>query len=130
MPNKSVDRKFAKSITLDFDGVIHPYNLPFDATCAPEPPTPGTREAIQKMLDDGYLVFVFSTRCETKQGRDLIREYCQKYNLPITDVVEAKERSKVYVDDRAYRFTGKWDDFLDFISDEENIRPHNKKKRS
>ena len=122
-------RKFTDSITLDFDGVIHPYNLPFDPISAPEPPTKGTREAIQALLDLGYEVYVFSTRCESDHGVELIRDYCRRYDLPVTDVVRTKERSKVYVDDRAYRFEGDWKTFLDWVGDKNNILPHNKKKK-
>lgn len=124
------DRKYIKSITLDFDGVIHPYNKPFDPNSCPEPPEEEVNKSIQKIRSMGFEVYVLSTRCETPHGVQLIRDYLKTHNIEVDDVVSTKERSKVYVDDRGYRFTGNWDKLVNFLSDEENYRPHNKKKES
>jgi hypothetical protein len=128
MSIKSSERKFEKSITLDFDGVIHPYNQKFSHDVCSDPPFPVTLEAIKRIRGMGFKVYVFSTRCETPHGVQVIRDYLKEHNIEVDDVVTTKERSKVYVDDRAYRFTGNWDRLLKLLSNEESYAPHNKKK--
>lgn len=52
----------AKTIAIDFDGVIHKYSKGWqDGKCYDEPVF-GVFEAIQTLMSSGYSVFVFSTR--------------------------------------------------------------------
>lgn len=113
----------------DFDGVIHPYNLPFDGHNIPEPPTPETIEAVRKIREE-YNIFVFSTRCIDPEGRPAMRSYLKEHGIEVDGIISTKIRAKFYIDDRAFRYTGDWERVHQFLADTENVKPWNKKTKS
>lgn len=51
-----------KTIAVDFDGVIHKYSKGWHDGTIYDEPIEGCFEAIKELMDNGYSVFVFSTR--------------------------------------------------------------------
>lgn len=110
----------------DFDGVIHPYTLPFSEKVATEAPYAGTKEALEHIREK-YNVFILSTRSILPEGRRLIRQYCRQHKIKVDGIISGKIRAKFYVDDRAFRFQGGWYPLAEFASDERMMKPWNKK---
>jgi adenylylsulfate kinase len=93
-----------KTVCLDFDGVLADYHGWKDEDTL-DPPYPGAREFVEKVVEAGYTVLVLSTR---KPYR--ICRWLDDHGFPpYVGVVREKPKAMVYIDDRAFRFTGDWD---------------------
>lgn len=90
-------------IAIDFDGVIHSYKSGWTGETPKDPPMNGVEEALQKLIDKGYILKILSTRSPEK-----IQEYLDKHNLAkyISGVYNTKIRAKIYLDDRGVHFSG------------------------
>lgn len=107
------------NIAIDFDGVIHDFNKGYhDGTCYGEP-LPGALEAL-KNLSEKYNIIIFSSKCLPDRplvnglnGKQLIVDWLTKYNVIqyVRDVTHFKPRAKLYIDDKAIRFTS-WNDII------------------
>lgn len=112
--DRDIDNKKKGAVSLDFDGVINSYTSPFTTVDdIPDLPNKGAFEAIKKYLDFGFQVYIFSTRNEFEKGRKAIRNWFVKHNLEQDyvdklQIVSGKPRAKVYLDDRAWHFSGKF----------------------
>jgi hypothetical protein len=112
------------TVAVDFDGVLHSYSSPWvDAETIPDPPVPGAIEWLAATMQD-FEVVVFTTRGKTEAGRIavslwLINNGLQaelaKHRPPgdeiqhITFAVTAeKPPALIYIDDRAWRFEGRF----------------------
>ena len=109
-----------KTICLDFDGVINDYkgwrNEGFDVIL--DKPFPDAREAIQTLRDLGYVVYVHSTRCAHRGGRECIQVWLDKHGIVVDDVTHNKPLASVYIDDRGYRHTS-WQDTITMLANKE-----------
>lgn len=109
--------RLRRTVCLDFDGVLHSYRSGWcGADVIPDPPIHGTREAVER-IRQVYRVVVYSARCSTEAGREAIANWLLKNEIIVDEVCEHKPQAFVYVDDRAVRFRGDWDDLLDEIRD-------------
>lgn len=52
----------SKTLAIDFDGVIHAYSKGWHDGTIYDEPLPGAFETIKKLMDDGYCVYILSTR--------------------------------------------------------------------
>ena len=97
----------AKTVCIDFDGVIHPYTKgwiglePDD-----EPPVAGIKEEIIKLKDAGYRIVVLTTRAQTEIGTYAVKEYLFKNNIYYDAITATKIGAIAYIDDRAIPFNG------------------------
>lgn len=102
------------AVALDFDGVINSYKSNFVAVdVVPDPPVPGSLEAIREYLDFGFTVYIYSTRNEWPEGRQCIHDWLLEHGLEEEyvdklEIVSGKPIAKIYVDDRAWHFSGKF----------------------
>jgi hypothetical protein len=104
-----------RTLCLDFDGVLHSYRSGWcGAEIIPDPPIHGTREAVARLRQQ-YRVVVHSTRCHTEEGRRAVQSWLQTHQIVVDEVCEHKPPALVYIDDRAIRFRGNWDDVLDEV---------------
>lgn len=100
------------SVALDFDGVINSYTSGFVGIAKlPDPPVPGAIEYIEELVKYGFKVYVYSTRNEQEAGRKAIYNYLQEHGLSEeilakVGIVAGKPKAKIYLDDRAWEFTG------------------------
>lgn len=108
-----------KRILIDFDQVIHKYSVGWIEHIIYDEPIPGAKEAIQELRDLGFKVIIFTSRLsETTQGintendvneqRKMIEEWLDKYDIEVDGITAEKLPATLYIDDRAYCFTGKW----------------------
>ena len=91
-----------KTIAIDFDGVIHLYSVGFQGMYnAYDPPTPGTREALTSLKNDGYRLIVVSSR-----DVDTIKQWLVKNEMDhfFDEVTNTKQPARYYIDDHAIRF--------------------------
>lgn len=112
-----------KSIAVDFDGVLHQWDGEWRGHhVIPGKPIHGAIDWLHELMQT-YDVFIFTTRAQTFRGRFFIRIWLRKhtaqnkwddwYNskgptrgLRHVRVTDRKRRALVYIDDRAFRFTG------------------------
>jgi hypothetical protein len=104
-----------RTVCLDFDGVLHSYRSGWcGSEIIPDPPIHGTRESVARLRQQ-YRVVVHSSRCHTEAGRRAVQGWLQKHDIVVDEVCEHKPPAHVYVDDRAVRFRGNWENLLDEI---------------
>ncbi len=65
---------FPKTIAIDFDGVIHAYSYGWQDGDIYDEPLKDAIKSINKLMADGYSVFIFSTR-SSRQIKNWIRKY-------------------------------------------------------
>lgn len=100
------------TVCLDFDGVLHSYRSGWcGAEIIPDPPIHGTREAVARLRQQ-YRIVVHSSRCHTEEGRRAVEGWLVKNDIIVDEVCEHKPPAHCYVDDRAVRFRGNWDDMI------------------
>jgi hypothetical protein len=104
------------TVCLDFDGVIHAYTTEWAGeTTISDPPTHGAGRAIER-LRERYRVVVHSPRCRTEEGRTAIEHWLQKHGIAVDEICEHKPPAMVYLDDRAVRFEGDWNEAISAIN--------------
>jgi hypothetical protein len=104
-----------RTVCLDFDGVLHSYRSGWcGSAIIPDPPIHGTRESVARLRQQ-FRVVVHSSRCHVEAGRRAVQSWLQKHGIVVDDVCEHKPPAHVYVDDRAVRFCGNWDELIDEI---------------
>lgn len=101
--NKEVDNlDKRKTISIDFDGVIHKYSKGFQGVDnAYDPPMEGAIDALKKLKSDGYILKILSSR-----PKEVIYPWLDKYGISdlITEVSNHKFPATVYIDDRGFHF--------------------------
>lgn len=112
--NNKSNYKRKGSISVDFDGVINSYRSGFVAIDKiPDSPVEGAFEFLEELLNFGFKVYIYSTRNSNTKGRMAIMDWMLKYGLN-QDIIDKlkfpveKPIAKVYIDDRAWEFTGTW----------------------
>lgn len=121
----------AKTAAIDFDGVIHGYSAGWQDGTIYDDPVPGTAQALMKLSDMGYKIYIYSTRTnpiyhkgDNKEQKAAIEAYMEKHGLAYDRVwTFGKPMADVYIDDRAIPFRGDWDEC---IGEVENFRPWTK----
>lgn len=97
-----------KTVVFDFDGVIHSYTSGWKGIdCIPDPPVPGTKEAIAEIRAAGYEVVVLSSRCSNVDGYRAVESWLYNHGIRVDRVVDYKPPAVAYIDDRAICFDGK-----------------------
>lgn len=106
---KNLDKR--KTLAIDFDGVIHKYSKGFKGLDnAYDEPTDGTKDALQKLKDRGYILKILSSR-----PKEVILPWLKKYELDsyIEEVSNHKFPATVYIDDRGYQFNDWYNTLID-----------------
>lgn len=100
----------ARTIALDFDGVLHRYQGYRDGHI--DVPIRGARRAVELLMSRHVTVVVFTTRDPV-----VVRDWLHKYEFPPLEVTNIKRPYWLVVDDRAMPFNGEWgDDMVHKIS--------------
>lgn len=115
---------YQKTVAIDFDGVIHAYTKGWQGGELYDPPVPGTKAAIQRLIMHGWRVVIYTTRNNPlyhkgAKGYDLsvaIENYLNEYEIPYSEVhFGGKPIAQVYLDDRAVCFDGNWNNAVSAI---------------
>lgn len=106
------------TVAVDFDGVIHSYTSPWVAPhIIPDAPVDGAISWLFRTIQR-FEVVIFTTRGKTWRGRWAVRRWLRRHagnlwnespgarGLEDVTVTATKPAALIYLDDRAYRFTG------------------------
>lgn len=98
-------------VAVDFDGVIRDTKgIPTESSWTDEP-TEGAKDAINYLVEIGHEVYV----CTANANLDAVNEWLTKWKFPDLEVTNKKKTgTKVYIDDRAVRFTN-WNDIRKYF---------------
>lgn len=104
-----------RTVSVDFDGVIHTYASGWTGYEPTDGPEPGAKEFLVELLARGIEPVIVSSRADTPEGRDAIRSWLHLHGFPHLQVTHEKVKAVAYIDDRAIRYdtgSGAWDDVL------------------
>jgi hypothetical protein len=91
------------AVAIDFDRVLHDCDHPIPGRRM-GPPIEGAKAALQRYRDLGYDLCIHSCNRE-----EVIQAWMAYYDIPYDYIWVQKPIAKIYLDDKARRFTG-WDD--------------------
>lgn len=105
----------AKTICIDFDGVIHDYSKGWQGVDVFDKPVSGAKEGTAALKGQGWTIIIYTTRNDTPALRQWLQENHITYdhinknpNQP-----EGSDKGKlianVYLDDRGILFGGNWE---------------------
>lgn len=121
-------KEFTKKerIAIDFDRVIHGYSKGWLDGEVYDSPVEGAKEAID-LLKNNYEIVIFTARLSSLDHPDIraaqkvkILKWLKDNNIYFDILTSDKPSAKFYIDDRAIRFTGNWDETLNQIKELEN----------
>jgi hypothetical protein len=110
-------------IAIDFDGVIHSFELGFHDGTIYGTPIEGSIEAIKKIAKK-YTIIIYTAKAKKdrplidgKTGTELVWEWLREYQLDsyIKEVTAEKPRCVCYIDDKAIQFIN-WSQALTDLS--------------
>lgn len=125
---EQVNKEESNTIAIDFDGVIHSFELGYHDGTIYGTPLPGSIDNI-KRLSKNFKLVIYTAKAKPdrplingKTGIELVWEWLGKYKIDsyISDVTAEKPRAICYIDDKAIRFID-WDqtmkELLDFTNE-------------
>lgn len=107
-----VNNEESNTIAIDFDGVIHSFELGFHDGTIYGTPIEGSIEAIKRIAKK-YTIIIYTAKAKQdrplingKTGTELVWEWLKKYKLDqyIKDITAEKPRCICYIDDKAIQF--------------------------
>lgn len=104
-----------QTVVFDFDGVISTYENGWQGEhVINDKPVDGIRDVMIKIKKD-YRIVILSTRCSTKEGKEVLSDWLDEYGIPYDELTDVKPKALVYIDDRAIRFNGNANSLYDEI---------------
>ncbi len=76
-------------------------------------PLEGALDTLKKIKKRGYNIVLFTARHFNHW--ETTKEWLKKYNVVYDQIVFGKPTSKYYIDDRAIKFDGNWNDVFEKI---------------
>lgn len=117
----------ARTVCLDFDGVLHSYDSGWNGHAPTDLPTPGAQQFVRDLLLQGFEVVVQSTRATDHLGLQGIEMWMAEHEFPAVPVVAEKPKAVLYVDDRGLRFEGDFREVLRWIDEHPDLEPWNRR---
>jgi hypothetical protein len=120
--NKETQRKI---IAVDFDGVIGSWvdgSYSGDSTVLSNPPVKGAIEWLSSLLnDERFFVTIYSSRSKILGFEDALRKWLKDNGMGQEDINKlsvsaTKPFAFIFIDDRSWRFNGKFPSALDLLS--------------
>lgn len=105
-------RKWLSGITvvLDFDGVLHSYVSGWQGFVPGDPPEEGALSFCRRLVGAGARLVVCSARAREEEGLGATRRWLREYGFPEMEVTNEKPPGHFYIDDRAIRYEGSFED--------------------
>lgn len=100
------------TVAVDFDGVIHSYTSPWvGSDVITDPPVEGAIEWLNQVTQY-FTVVIHTTRGKTTEGIEAVKSYLLEHGYRVErdaiEVTAIKPPALVYIDDRAWRFEGRF----------------------
>lgn len=109
-------------IIIDLDGTICTEEKTFSRSMAI--PLPGAAETINKLFSEGHIIIIYSARSWLEY--EMTVEWLKKYNIFYHQLILGKPIGDVWIDDRAWRFSG-WDVIeKELLTCNDNFKKHKK----
>lgn len=99
------------TVAVDFDGVLHDYSRGWQGGECYGDPLPGAKAALIE-LSKRYDLVVFTARHDLPAVQEWLRKH--RFAHFFKDVTNRKPQAKIYLDDRAVRFSS-WEQALEDI---------------
>ena len=96
-------------LCIDFDGVIHDYAHPKPGRKMGEP-IAGAKESLELLKQKGHEIIIFTVKADSERGIQIVREWMEYYQIPFDSITNIKQNADYYIDDKAIRFEGNWDE--------------------
>lgn len=121
--DKLVLNEESSTIAIDFDGVIHSFELGFHDGTIYGTPIPGSIESLEK-ISKKYRIVLYTAKAKKdrplingKTGTELVWEWLKKYDIDkyIDEITAEKPRAICYIDDKAISFVN-WDQTMKDLS--------------
>jgi hypothetical protein len=118
-----INSEESNTIAIDFDGVIHSFELGFHDGTIYGTPIEGSIEAIKKIAKK-YTIIIYTAKAKKdrplingKTGTELVWEWLREHQLDsyIKEVTAEKPRCVCYIDDKAIQFIN-WNQALTDLS--------------
>lgn len=109
-----------KTVSVDFDGVLHTYRSGWTGPKPTDPPEPGALEFVEHLIAIGLKPVIVSSRADNDEGVQHIKNWLDEHGFPALQVSHSKVQAIAYVDDRAVRYdtgSGAWPAVLEQIKD-------------
>lgn len=111
-----------RTIVLDFDGVLHSYSSGWTGPVPIDPPVEGAVDFVRALIGRGYHVVVQTARCsaiwpekDRANSKWALGIWLATHGFPPLEVTGDKVPALFYLDDRGWRFTGDFQEVLDFL---------------
>jgi len=108
-----------KTLSIDFDGVIHRYSKGWQDGSIYDPPMESAIEHLKELVDKGWRIVIFTTRLnpevcsDVKASENELKNWLSKNgfqeNTHYHELTALKPIATAYIDDRAAKFTN-WSD--------------------
>ena len=117
MKDKDTKRYYCKAICIDFDGVIADFT---DDINVLGKIIPGAAPALRELPSSGYKIIIHTARPADKDNIARLADYLNKWEIPFDEIntnsdcpwPAQKPIADLYIDDRALRFNGNWQETL------------------
>lgn len=107
---------YKKRLLFDFDGVIHSYVSGWQGVeVAKDEPVKGIREILDRLINMGYQIVIYSSRCNDRLGIRCIEDYCNLWDIPYHEISNKKGTAYLTIDDRCICFDGNSSTLIDKI---------------
>jgi histidinol phosphatase-like enzyme len=114
-----------KTIAIDFDGVICQFEHGWNEGLIKEPPIEGASHAMEKLVQKGYRVVIFTTRYNpdlngerSEEQKKELQKWLSLHGFEIKkhyhEITGYKPKAMAYIDDRGIRFTN-WQDIMKYF---------------
>ena len=107
-----------KIAIIDFDGTLCKFMFPKVG-----PPEPGVKKAIERLKEKGYIIKIHSCRTAKYWGNnrerivhiELILKFLTDNEIPYDELILDMDKpiADVYIDDRAIKYDGNWENIAD-----------------
>lgn len=96
---------------LDYDSVLHEFKDGWTGDIPEGEPVPDAKWAMDLLIKNGKTIIIQTTRTNKTE----VIKWLKKHNFPDIEVVNRKPIARFYIDDRAIRFEGNWQDTIKYI---------------
>jgi hypothetical protein len=100
-----------RTVCIDFDGVIHSYDNETQHSTVGGKPVPGAFDFLKDLLQNNFTVVILSARAIAATQIDLMKAWFRTNGFPegaSLRITNIKPPALVYIDDRAFRFDGRF----------------------